>query len=80
MEKRLKDAGYVKRDDYYDEECCHCAYKKRIDDSTLYCTKLNIYVGEEDVCNYFYDFLKTEKGDKLRSQIKELARLYSRNN
>ena len=28
IEKRLKDTGYVKRDDYYDEECCHCAYKE----------------------------------------------------
>lgn len=44
MEKRLKDTGYVTRDGYYDEECCHCAYKERIDEDTSHCTKLNIYV------------------------------------
>lgn len=80
MEKRLKDAGYVKRDDYYDEECCYCTYKEKIDDDTNYCAKLKIYVGESDVCNYFYDYLKTEKGEKVRSQLQQLAKAFSRNN
>ncbi len=74
VEKRLKDAGYVKREDYFDNECCHCAYKKRIDDDTRYCTKLNIYVGESDVCNYFCDYLRTDKG---RSQLNQLAQAFS---
>lgn len=52
----------------------------KIYDDTHYCTKLNIYVGESNVCDYFYDYLKTEKGDKLRSQLKQLAKSFSRNN
>lgn len=40
---------------------------KRIDDDTSYCTKLNIYIEESDACDYFYDILKTEKGDKVRA-------------
>ena len=75
MEKRLKDAGYVKRDDFFLDECCHCAYKRKIDDDTRYCTKLNIYVGENDVCNYFFDYLKTDKG---HSQLMQLAKAFSR--
>ncbi|HBA69688.1 MAG TPA: hypothetical protein DCZ40_10085 [Lachnospiraceae bacterium] len=75
MEKRLNDAGYVKREDYFDNECCHCAHKKKIDEDTRYCTKLNIYVGANDVCNYFYDYYKT---DKARLQINQLARAFSR--
>lgn len=75
MEKRLKEAGYVKRDDYFDNECCHCVHKKKIDEDTRYCTKLNIYVGANDVCNYFYDYYKT---DEARLQINQLARAFSR--
>ena len=71
VEKRLSDAGY----DYFDNECCHCVHKKKIDEDMFYCTKLNIYVGENDVCNYFFDYLKTDKG---RAQLNQLARAFSR--
>lgn len=75
MEKELKSVEYVKREDYFDDECCHCVYKKKIDDGTLYCTKLNIYVGDNDWCKYFYDYLKTDKGCL---QLNQLARAFHR--
>lgn len=75
--ERLEDAGYIKREDYFDNECCHCAHNKKIDEDTRYCTKLNIYVGANDVCNYFYDYLRTEKG---RAQLERLAKVFSSHN
>lgn len=75
VEQRLIDAGYIKKEDYSVNECCNCAYKKAIDEDTRYCTKLDIYVGPNDVCDYFYDYLRTEKG---RSQLNRLAELFTR--
>lgn len=64
-------AGYKKRDDYYDDECVHCKYSSNgRNDYECYCSKFDTYVGQDDICNYFVDFYKTEEG---RAWFNEMA-------
>ena len=78
--QQLKEANYVHYNDYKEgRKTCglfSCDYSKVVKDDITgeeyrYCTKLQMYVGDYDLCKYYNDKAKTDLLVELANLIQE---------